>query len=89
MILAYTDSNDCDFAVKFNDESKADKVQEAINAGIDAWYEAANEEIEANEYWSEEEIRAMYNDGYAEPTCELLDRWGIEYEIVDVKGEII
>lgn len=93
MVIAYTDQNDCDFAVGFQDESQADKVKEAIIAGINAWYEAAHKDVEPNEYWSEEEIRAMYGDGYAEPTCELLDRWGIKYNIIDVEydddGEVI
>jgi methyl coenzyme M reductase alpha subunit len=95
MIMAYTDSNECDFAIKFADENKADKVREAIEIGIDTWYAAAHDpdEIEANEYWDVEYIEGFYNCGYAEPTSELLDMWGIEHEIVDIEcnenGEVI
>ncbi len=85
MLIAYTDQNDCDFAVKFDDETKENEVRKAIQVGIDTWYEAAHTDIEGNEYFTKEEIEAFYESGYAEPTCEILDKLGIEYEIVDVE----
>ena len=85
MIIAYVDDNQCDFAVKFRDKNRAIEVKKAITIGIDAWYSAANEEVEANEYWSKEYIEGFYDSGYAEPTSELLDMWGIEHEIVDIE----
>lgn len=85
MVIAYTDQNECDFAIRFDDESKADKVKEAIEVGINAWYEAANDDIEPNEYWDKEYIEGFYDCGYAEPTMELLDMWGIKHEVVDVE----
>lgn len=85
MIIAYTDDNECNFAVKFRDKNRAIEVKKAIEIGIDAWYSAANDEVEANEYWSKEYIEGFYDSGYAEPTSELLDMWGIEHEIVDVE----
>ena len=60
-------------------------MKKAITIGIDAWYSASNDEVEANEYWSKEYIEGFYDSGYAEPTSELLDMWGIEHEIVDVE----
>ena len=83
MILGVFDSNDCDFAIKFDDVSKLDLVKELARAGLSAWYQAAHEDIEGDEYFTAEEIEGFYDSGYAEPTCELLDRYGIEYEIVD------
>ena len=84
MIIAHTDGNDLDFAIECA-ESVADKVKKAIDIGVSAWYQAAHEDVEPNEYWSAEEIEAMYGDGYAEPTMELLDRWGVEYKLVEFK----
>lgn len=85
MIIAYVDDNECNFAVKFTDKNRANEVKKAITIGIDVWYSAAHDEVEANEYWSKEYIEGFYNCGYAEPTSELLDMWGIEHEIVDVE----
>ena len=65
MIIAYVDDNQCDFAVKFRDKNRAIEVKKAITIGIDAWYSAANEEVEANEYWSKEYIEGFYDSGYA------------------------
>lgn len=84
MIIAHTDGNDLDFAIECS-ESVADKIKKAIDIGVSAWYEAAHEDVEPNEYWSEEEIKAMYGDGYAEPTMELLDRWEVEYRLTEFK----
>lgn len=85
MVVAYTDSNDCNFAVKFENEADLHKVEEAVTAGIRAWYSATDDEIEGNEYFSSDEIEGFYAAGYAEPTMELLEKWGIAHEIVDVE----
>ena len=85
MIIAMLDNNDCNFAIKFNDKSQKKKIKEFMRAGLSAWYQAANEDIEGNEYFTAEEIEGMYDLGYAEPTCELLERNGIEAECIDVE----
>ena len=84
MIIAYTDSNDLDFAIECA-ERVANKVKKAIDIGVSAWYQAAHEDVKSNEYWTAEEIEAMWGDGYAEPTMELLDRWGVECKLVGFK----
>lgn len=84
MIIAYTDGNDTDFCVDFKDESKADLVRMAIQCGVDTWYEAAHEDIQANDFFTEEEIKAFYESAYSEPTSEILDKLGVEYEIWDL-----
>ena len=88
MTLAVLDYlNDCSFAIEFNDESKLDLVKELALFGLGIWYEAAHDEdeIEANEYFTKEDIMGFYESGYGEPTSELLDFYGIEHEIVDIK----
>ena len=85
MILGVFDSNDCDFGIKFDDVSKLDLVKKLAIDGLATWYEAANEDIEANEHFTAEDIEGFYWSGYAEPTCELLDRYGIEHEIIDLE----
>ena len=86
MVFGLVDiQNDCSFAVKFDDVSKLDLVKQFAVEGLSTWYEAANEDIEANEYFTKEEIEGFYESGYAEPTSELLDRYGIRHEIIDIK----
>lgn len=86
MVLAMIDAqNECNFAIKFDDESQKDKVKEYMEAGLSAWYTAAHDKIEGNEYFTAEEIEAMYGDGYAEPTLELLDRNDIKGELIDIE----
>lgn len=86
MTIALLDQqNECNFAIRFEDVSLKDKVKELMIAGLDSWYEAAYDEIEDNDYFTAEEIEGMYNDGYAEPTLELLERNGIKGECVDIE----
>lgn len=88
MVIAILDENECNFAVRFDDETKKEIVKELMIAGLSSWYEAANEdieEIEGNEYFTADEISMMYNDGYAEPTMELLKRYNINGEVIDVE----
>ena len=93
MILGVFDSNDCDFGIKFDDVSKLDLVKELARIGLSAWYQAAYKDIKGDEYFTAEEIEDFYWSGYAEPTCELLERYGIEHEIIhlefDDDGECI
>ena len=91
MVIAIVDSNDCNFAIKFNDETQKDKIKEYMKAGLDAWYEAATDNIEGNEYFTADEIEDMFQLGYAEPTMELIERSGIDAECIDVEydGETI
>ncbi len=87
MVIGYTDENECNFAIKFDDETKADEVKKAIQIGIGAWYEAAHDDIQPNEYWDKEDIERFYDCGYAEPTMELLDMWGIKHKVVDIEND--
>lgn len=84
MLLAVRDSNECDFGIEFFDESKLELVEKLASAGLGAWYQSASDDMK-NEYFTEEEIESFYNDGYAEPTSELLDRYDIKYRIVDLE----
>lgn len=86
MVIALLDQqNECNFAIKFEDETQKEKVKELMKAGLSCWYEAAHEIILDNEYFTAEEIKSMYGDGYAEPTMELLERNNIKAECVDIK----
>lgn len=85
MKIAYVDQNDCNFTVRFDNPEDADKVRQAIIIGIDAWYMAAHDNIEGNEYFTADEIESTYYLGYTEPTTDLLLRWGIDHETLDVE----
>ena len=87
MVLAIFDNNDLDFAVKFKDVSQKEKVKKYMIAGLAAWYAAAHcdEDDEDYEYFTRKEIESFYGSGYAEPTMELLERNGIEAEIISVQ----
>lgn len=76
--------NDCSFAVEIYDASQIELAKELMHAGLSAWYEAAHENIEDDEYFTAEEKSAMYNDGYAEPALELLERYGIEHKLIEL-----
>ena len=85
MIIAITDSNDCDFAIKFADDAVKEKVEEYMREGLEAWYCAAHVPVDyEGKYWTNEDVNGFYGSGYAEPTIELLDRFGIEHELVDI-----
>lgn len=77
--IAYVDGNACDFCLAIEDDSKVDLAKELIQAGVDAWYQAADENHE-NEYFSPEEIEGFYDFGYAEPSMLLLERFGIAFQ---------
>ena len=86
MILAITDSNECNFAIRFANEAARDQVEEYMREGLEAWYCAAHVPVDYNgKYWTNEDVEGFYGLGYAEPTSELLDRDGIEHEIVGIE----
>lgn len=82
------DQNDCDFAF-IVDEANAEEVQRLGKIGLEAWYAAAHDDVEDKilKYFSLEDIDNFYWAGYAEPAMELLDRAGIEYELVEKEEE--
>lgn len=83
MRIGYTDDNDCDFTIVISDDSQKDKVIECIEKGISAWYCATNPEDYDDDAFTKKEVEGFYWEGYAEPTCELLERAGIKYELVE------
>lgn len=86
MILAMTDSNECNFAIRFANEAARDQVEEYMREGLEAWYCAAHVPVDyEGKYWTNEDVECFYGMGYAEPTIELLDRFGIEHELVDIE----
>ncbi len=86
MTIALIDqTNDCSFAIEIYDASQIELAKELMSAGLSAWYEAAHENIEDDEYFTAEEKSAMYDDGYAEPALELLERYGIECKLIDLE----
>lgn len=84
MVIAYTDENECDFAIKIEDARRADEVEECMLKGIDAWYCATDPNKYEGDDFTNEEIESFYWSGYAEPTYELLAKKGIAYEAVDI-----
>lgn len=86
MVIAQIDhENDCSFAIKFADEKAKEKVIEFMEKGLDAWYEAAHDNIEDDEYFTADEKESFYWVGYAEPTLELMKRNGIEGDCTDIE----
>lgn len=86
MILAVVDNNESNFGIKLNDTTQLELVKKLAIAGLRTWYEAGyDRKIEANEYFDAETIENFYGSGYAEPTDELLTRYGIPHEIVDLE----
>lgn len=85
MIIAYTDQNELDWGIKLLDDSKADLTKELIQEGMDAWYGAAHDSIEATEHFTTDDVASFYGSGYSEPACELLDRFKIPYESIKLE----
>lgn len=83
MKIGYTDDNDCDFTIEIEDDTQQKKTVECIQKGIEAWYAATNPETYKGDDFSKEDIDGFYWEGYAVPTCILLDRAGIKYELVE------
>ena len=85
MVIAITDSNDCDFAVQFDNADDAEKVKSCMRKGLNAWYCAAHPDSYEGTDFTKEEIEGFYWEGYAEPTQILLDRNGIASKVVDIE----
>ena len=86
MIIAMLDAqNDCSFAIKFDDVSRKDEVKKYMQVGLNAWYSATNPEDYEGDYWDKDEIESFYWSGYAEPTLELLERFGIKGACLDIE----
>ena len=85
MILGVVDwQNDCNFGIEFDAKEKLELVKKLAIDGLATWYQAAHDD-KTNEYFTKDEVEAFYDSGYAEPTSELLDRYGITHKIVDLK----
>ena len=83
MRIGYVDANDCNFTIVIKDNSKQDKAVECIKKGIEAWYAATDPGAYDGNEFTKDEVANFYWEGYAVPTCKLLEREGIEYELVD------
>ncbi len=84
-LIAYTDENECDFAVNVLRKRDVKKAIKLINEGVTAWYRAAwdgREPIEPTENYSAEEIEGFYGAGYAEPSLWLLEKFKIPHRHV-------
>ena len=84
MRIGIFDDNECNFAVQVANDVNIEQVKELLKAGLGAWYQAANEDIEPNEYFNQDDIESFYWSGYSEPSCELLTRFNIPYEDIDI-----
>ena len=81
MIIAYTDQNELNWGIKLLDDSKAELAQNLMSEGMEAWYAAADApNCEPTEHFTAEEVASYEQSGYAEPACELLDRFHLPYE---------
>ena len=86
MVITIVDQNECNFAIKFANEAVKEQVKDYMKEGLKAWYCAANVPVDyEGKYWTNEDVKGFYGLGYAEPTIELLDRFGIEHELVDIE----
>lgn len=84
MVIALLDQqNECNFSIRFDDESKKEMVKEFMRAGLSAWYEAAHDDIEENRYFTADEIAGFYDAGYGEPTLVLLKRYHVKADLID------
>ncbi len=78
-------SNECNFAIEIFNNACIEQVKSFMKIGLAAWYEAAHDDIEGNLYFDRESIESFYGAGYAEPTYELLNRYGIEFRAIDIE----
>ncbi len=87
MIIAIIDvQNDCSFAIKFANEAERERVEDYMQEGLRAWFCAAHDPVDYNgKYWKNEDVERFYGAGYVEPTEELLNEAGIEFELVDIE----
>ena len=88
MVIAMIDTeNDCSFAVKIANDAAKDKAEEYMQEGLRAWFCATDPESYDKDYFTKEEVEGFYWCGYAEPTSELLDKNGIEHEVIDIERD--
>lgn len=85
MIIIYRDNNECDFGFKILRKRDIEKAKELIKEGINAWYEATEDEPEGTENFTGEEIKDFYYVGYAEPTMYLLEKYKIKYREIEIE----
>ena len=85
MIIGICDYNDSNFAVEVSDNENIELVKRLMIEGLDAWYMSANEEIEATEHFSIDDIERFYNEGFSVPTDELLTMHNINHKIIDLE----
>ena len=92
MIIAYFDSNNCDFALNIRPEHAA-QAKHLINEGVAAWYAADDSDIEPTEHFTISDIKSFYNLGYTEPALQLLTMFNIDFSEValsyDNEGELL
>ena len=85
MLIGYTDTNECNFAVNVLRKRDVKRAVKLIDEGITAWYRAAwdgREPIEPTENYSADEIEGFYGAGYAEPSLWLLEKFNIPHRHV-------
>lgn len=85
MIIAYTDENESNWGIKLLDDNKVEQAKALISEGMEAWYMADTDSVEATEHFTAEEVASWLESGYSEPACELLDRFEIPYETIDLE----
>lgn len=88
MVIAMIDTeNDCSFAIKIANDAAKEKVKEYMKEGLGAWFCATDPESYNKDHFTKEEVEGFYWCGYAAPTCELLDKNGIEHEVIDIEKD--
>ncbi len=87
MTILCIDDNECNFGVRFDDESKKHLVKKAILEGLGTWYQASSDDFSGNQFFTAEEVEGFYDAGYAEPTSVLLKRWNVVHEITEWQNE--
>lgn len=88
MVIAYTDSNECDFAFNILRKRDIKKAIKLINEGITAWYRAAwdgKNPIQPTENYSADEIEDFDGVGYAEPSMWLLEKFNIPHRLISIE----
>lgn len=86
MILACLDScNDLNFSLRIDPKDLKETV-DCVDKGMLAWYCATHpEDWEDDDDFSREDIESFYDLGYCEPTEMLLNKRGIQYELLDIE----
>ena len=86
MIIGFmADLSECYFAIKFEDDTKKELVKTLMAEGFTAWNNASDPDIEPTEHFTIEEVASFYESGHTEPISELLDRFQIAHEVLDIE----